>query len=260
MENIKEKLSDVLHHYVAISVAVLFLFTGQPEIIQSASALVVKPDVKTEAQLNKEKLEEFSNTVWKPSESLTDKELVELLKAVGFEGSALKMAWAVAKKESNGRPMAYNGNRKTGDSSYGIFQINMLGNLGDDRKEKFKLDSNYSLFDPAINAEITYYMTNGGQDWSSWKGLTAKTKEWISKFPSKNQKGVNIKVQLVSKYLTLAREGLVASMDCPLCQGFLFANTNNEDDIYLYCLACNYKKQLGLALYKRMEKEANEKN
>ena len=37
--------------------------------------------------------------------------------------------------------MAYNGNSKTGDSSYGIFQINMLGNLGDDRKEKFELVS-----------------------------------------------------------------------------------------------------------------------
>ena len=73
MENIKEKLSDVLHHYVAIAVAVLFLFTGQPEMIQSASALVVKPDVKTEAQLDKETLKQFSNTVWKPSESLTDK-------------------------------------------------------------------------------------------------------------------------------------------------------------------------------------------
>lgn len=187
MENIKEKLSDVLHHYVAITVAVLFLFTGQPELIQSASALVVKPEVKTEAQLDKETLEQFSNTVWKPSESLTDKELVKLLKAVGFEGSALKMAWAVAKKESNGRPMAYNGNRKTGDSSYGIFQINMLGNLGFDRKEKFDLDSNYSLFDPVINAEITYAMTKGGTDWSSWKGLTPKTKEWLAKFPTKSK-------------------------------------------------------------------------
>ena len=193
MEDIKEKLSDVLHHYVAIAVAILFLFTGQPEIIQSASALVVKPtllvvkpEVKTEAQLDKETLEQFSSTVWKPSESLNDKELVQLLKAVGFEGSALKMAWAVAKKESNGRPMAFNGNSKTGDSSYGIFQINMIGNLGDDRREKFKLDSNYSLFDPAINAEITYYMTNGGQNWSSWKGLTPRTKEWLNKFPSKS--------------------------------------------------------------------------
>ena len=183
MENIKEKLSDVLHHYVAISVAVLFLFTGQPEVIQTASALVVKPDVKTEAQLNKEKLEQFSNTVWKPSESLTDKELVELLKAVGFEGSALKMAWAVAKKESNGRPMAYNGNRKTGDSSYGIFQINMLGNLGEDRKDKFELVSNKELFDPVTNAEITYYMTKGGKDWSSWPNSIGKARNLIPEFP-----------------------------------------------------------------------------
>ena len=182
MENIKEKLSDVLHHYVAITVAVLFLFTGQPELIQSASALVVKPEVKTEAQLDKETLKQFSNTVWKPSESLTDKELVELLKAVGFEGSALKMAWAVAKKESNGRPMAYNGNIKTGDSSYGIFQINMLGDLGVDRKEKFNLKSNVLLFDPVINAEITYYMTNGGTDWSSWKGLNAPAKVYYMKY------------------------------------------------------------------------------
>jgi hypothetical protein len=35
-----------------------------------------------------------------------------------------------------------------------------------------------------INAEITYHMTNGGQDWSSWKGLTPATKEWLSKFPN----------------------------------------------------------------------------
>jgi hypothetical protein len=145
---------------------------------------VVTPDTKTEEQLKKESLEKFSNTVYKPSEQLTDKELVELLSSVGFEGKALKMAWAVAKKESNGRPMAYNGNRKTGDSSYGIFQINMLGNLGVDRKEKFDLRSNVLLFDPVINAEITYHMTNGGKDWSSWKGLTAETKEWLLQFPT----------------------------------------------------------------------------
>jgi hypothetical protein len=116
---------------------------------------------------------------------LSDEELKTLLMAVGFEGKALKTAWAIAKRESNGRPMAYNGNRKTGDSSYGIFQINMLGNLGVDRKEKFDLKSNILLFDPVINAEITYYMTNGGEDWSSWKGLTPKAKEWLAHFPTK---------------------------------------------------------------------------
>jgi len=96
---------------------------------------------------------------------------------------SLKQAWAIAKSESNARPMAYNGNRKTGDSSYGIFQINMLGELGIDRKEKFELRSNILLFDPVINAEITYYMTKGGTDWSSWSSLNgARYKEFLLEF------------------------------------------------------------------------------
>ena len=109
-------------------------------------------------------LDEFRN-----AKSLTETELKELLSAVGFEGKALRVAWTVAMKESNGRPVAYNGNTRTGDSSYGIFQINMLGELGPDRREKFDLKSNKELFDPVTNAEIAYYMTSGGQDWSSWK-------------------------------------------------------------------------------------------
>ena len=193
MENIKERLSEVAHHWTAIGMITLFLFGVQPETMTIANGLVVKPDIITSdiehqqklkaLQLKKETLEKFSNTVYKGSDQLSDVELKKLLKAVGFEGQALKMAWAVAKKESNGRPMAYNGNRNTGDSSYGIFQINMLGNLGDDRKEKFDLRSNVLLFDPVINAEITYHMTNGGENWSSWKGLTPTTKEWLAKFP-----------------------------------------------------------------------------
>jgi hypothetical protein len=124
------------------------------------------------------KLESFENKV-----SLTDLELKELLSLVGFKGKDLIVAWAVAKKESNGRPLAFNGNHKTGDSSYGMFQINMIDALGPDRRTKFDLDSNAELFNPVKNAEIAYYMTNGGEDWSSWKGITPRTKFWMSKFP-----------------------------------------------------------------------------
>ena len=180
MENIKQKLSDFVHSSTVIVMITLFLFTNNTVV--PAQALKVEP--KTEIQLKTESLQKFSNTVYKPSEKLTDKELVILLKAVGFEGKALRTAWAIAKRESSGRPMAYNGNRKTGDSSYGIFQINMLGNLGIDRKEKFDLKSNVLLFDPVINAEITYYMTNGGKNWSAWKGLTPRAKEFYLKFPT----------------------------------------------------------------------------
>lgn len=165
MENMKQKLSDFAHNVAVIVMITLFTFGNTIP----ASALKVEP--KTQIQLNKETLDKFSNTVYKSSDQLTNKQLKQLLEAVGFEGKALRTAWAIAKRESQGRPLAYNGNRKTGDSSYGLFQINMLGNLGVVRKDKFNLRTNYELFDPVINAEITYYMTDGGKDWSSWKGL-----------------------------------------------------------------------------------------
>jgi len=115
--------------------------------------------------------------------NLTDHELKELLGLVGFKGNDLVVAWAIAKKESNGRPLAFNGNHKTGDSSYGMFQINMIDTLGPDRRDKFDLDSNAELFNPVKNAEIAYYMSRGGEDWSSWKGITPKTRMWMNKFP-----------------------------------------------------------------------------
>jgi hypothetical protein len=124
-------------------------------------------------------------TKYENAHSLTDSQLVELLKAVGFKGKALRTAWAVAKAESNGRPFAFNGNTKTGDSSYGIFQINMLGTLGPDRRDKFDLDLNAELFSPVTNAEIVYYMTKGGEDWSSWSSYNkGAINKWLDKFPN----------------------------------------------------------------------------
>ena len=117
--------------------------------------------------------------------ALSDYDLAVLLKAVGFSGQGLKKAWAVAKKETNGRPLAFNGNAKTGDSSYGLFQINMIGSLGPNRRDKFNLASNSDLFNPVINAQVAYHMSNGGKDWSAWKGMTPRTKVWLKKFPFK---------------------------------------------------------------------------
>jgi hypothetical protein len=183
MEKIKQQVSDLAHNLVTIVMITLFLFPVQP-----ANALTVQPLVKTEAQLKQEVLDKFSNEIYSSSEMLTDQELVLLLKTVGFEGLGLKKAWSIAKRESNGRPLAYNGDKKTGDHSYGIFQINMIGNLGPERLEKFDLKSNKELFDPVTNAEITYHMTNGGQDWSSWKGMTPKAQEWLLLFPTTKEK------------------------------------------------------------------------
>jgi len=120
---------------------------------------------------------------FKSVKSLSDEDLAQLLFCAGFKGNDLSEAWAVAKKESNGRPLAYNGNRKTGDSSYGVFQINMLGSMGADRRDKFNLTYDKDLFDPWTNATIAFHMSAGGKNWSAWKGMTPRTKEWLGKFP-----------------------------------------------------------------------------
>jgi hypothetical protein len=187
MEKIKERLSEVAHNWSYIAITVLFLFTVQPgpTVTQALTTLPLPVEVveKTERQLKREILDKFSNETYKHSEMLAATDLRDLLWAVGFEGIALKTAWAVARVESNGRPLALNDNTRTGDKSYGIFQINMLGNLGVDRKDKFELVSNKELFDPVTNAEITYYMTKGGSNWSSWPNSIGKARNLIPEFP-----------------------------------------------------------------------------
>ena len=65
---------------------------------------------------------------------LTGGQLSELLSAVGFEGEAHRIAWGIAMRESNARPLALNKSTRTGDSSYGIYQINMRFDLGPERR------------------------------------------------------------------------------------------------------------------------------
>jgi hypothetical protein len=166
-------------------VGVIAPFSNSANASSTENNLLINKSVEAPASdkeafvVSKEKmLAKFENKA-----NLTDKELKQLLSLVGFKGKDLVVAWAIAKKESNGRPLAYNGNHKTGDSSYGMFQINMIDNLGPDRRDKFDLDTNAELFNPVKNAEIAYYMSNGGNDWSSWKGITPKTRAWMQKFP-----------------------------------------------------------------------------
>jgi hypothetical protein len=132
-------------------------------------------------------LEKYANQ----REQLTPLELKELLSLVGFEGSALRSAWAIAMKESTGRPKSHNGNSNTGDNSYGLFQINMIGGLGEDRREKFDLEQNSDLWNPVLNAEIAYHMSNGGKDFGAWGigpnayngGTVGSYYKWLDQYP-----------------------------------------------------------------------------
>ena len=57
------------------------------------------------------------------------------------------------------------------------------------------------------------------------------------------------KIQYVSKYIRLSEEGLVPRIECPLDQGPLFCNLDLEDNIFLYCLSCHYKRTVGILDY-----------
>ena len=96
------------------------------------------------------------------------KDLIKLVSSKGFKGDALKTAYAIAIAESGGRSNAHNGDASTGDDSYGLYQINMIGSLGPARRKKFNLKSNQDLFNPSTNAGIAAHMSQRGNNWSAW--------------------------------------------------------------------------------------------
>ena len=98
----------------------------------------------------------------------TPTELADMLELVGFKGKSLKTAWAIVMRESRGHSGSHNKTSSTGDNSYGLFQINMLGSLGEDRREKFGIKYNAELLDPVKNAQAALYMSDHGTDFGSW--------------------------------------------------------------------------------------------
>jgi len=194
--NLPERVLALLSLLIVLSsgaVAVAVENKVQEVVATEQVATEARPAVESESVKKTKPFSYFENKT-----SLTDIELVWLLEAVGFKGQDLKEAWAIAKKESNGRPLAFNGNKLTGDNSYGIFQINMVDSLGEDRRIKFDLEHNADLFNPIKNAQIAMHMSDGGRDWTSWHigkdAYTstsgkhyAKYKEWLSKFPTEKK-------------------------------------------------------------------------
>lgn len=86
---------------------------------------------------------------------------------------------AIAMAESGGNRMAHN--QKPPDNSYGLWQINMIGQLGPRRRAKYGLKSNDDLFAGSTNARVAYgiYTTEGGlQAWSTYK--TGAYKQYLS--------------------------------------------------------------------------------
>jgi len=98
-------------------------------------------------------------------------QLKALAMAAGFNDRDASIMAAIAMAESGGRSAAHNNNPRTGDNSYGLWQVNMLGGMGPERRRAFGIGSNEALFDPAVNASAArkVFESQGFGAWSVFK-------------------------------------------------------------------------------------------
>jgi hypothetical protein len=114
--------------------------------------------------------------------ALKSNELLRTLSDAGFRGDGLRTAWSVAMAESGGRPRALADD--SDDLSYGLFQINMIGDLGPDRRAQYNLSSNEDLYNPKTNAHVAFLMSQRGTNWSPWTTYTGGAyKDYYNKVP-----------------------------------------------------------------------------
>lgn len=108
------------------------------------------------------------------SGALTSEAVAQMAYKAGFRGADLVSIVGIVMRESGNNPRAFNGNRGTGDQSYGLTQINMLGSMGPDRLGMFGISSADQLFDPQtnLNAAFKLYQASGNslRPWGGYKG------------------------------------------------------------------------------------------
>ena len=114
--------------------------------------------------------------------ALDDESLRNTLLTAGFSGAGLENAMKVARAESGGVAARHSDPSLLKDNSYGLFQINMLGDMGTRRNANYlKQYGQYgykgpdSLYDPLINARIAFDISKGGNKWSdAWVNTSKK--------------------------------------------------------------------------------------
>lgn len=120
----------------------------------------------------------------------------DLIKAAGGTDEEAHTLAAISQAESSGNQMSHNTNARTGDNSYGLWQINMLNKLGPERRKHYGLKSNEDLFDPATNARVALQMHresrgHGYGDWTTYS--SGKYRKYLGgeKGPSSVASGVS---------------------------------------------------------------------
>lgn len=93
---------------------------------------------------------------------------MSLIHRAGFRGQAADIMYGIVMAESGGNARAHNNKASTGDDSYGLAQINMLGPMGPERLKQYGLSSYSDLYDPLTNLRVAYKMSGGGAHFGDW--------------------------------------------------------------------------------------------
>jgi hypothetical protein len=101
---------------------------------------------------------------------LTQDQIEDVLRQAGWPEEEISLMGAVAFAESTGRTGVVNNNPATGDDSWGMLQVNMIGDIGPYRRQKYGLSSNEDLLDPVTNARVALDIrrSEGIQAWGAY--------------------------------------------------------------------------------------------
>lgn len=98
----------------------------------------------------------MQSTCWIQALVLDAGEIRNLALDAGFPPDVAMEMVRIAWRESNHRPGVLNANAATGDESYGLWQINMRGDLGRHRMRQFGIREKHELLDGRVNARAAY--------------------------------------------------------------------------------------------------------
>lgn len=101
---------------------------------------------------------------------LSGEEVARLLYGAGFRGNDLIKMLAISERESGWNPTAHNPNRSTGDNSYGLLQLNTLGNLWSFYEQR-GLTSREQLLDPLTNVRMAKELFDASKKWNDGNGF-----------------------------------------------------------------------------------------
>lgn len=99
---------------------------------------------------------------------LTPGQVASYARQAGWDEKLIPTVVGIATGESGLDPYNLNPNASTGDESYGLMQINMLGGMGPERLKAFGLTSKEQLYDPLTNLKAAkkIYDWQGFPAWS----------------------------------------------------------------------------------------------